>query len=545
MSARSFTRTYGIKCVILPTPRQITFLQKNFGCARKIYNLLVEEGNQRDTEAVAWHNEDPEGRADKTYPHKWTTEAEFKKQYPYLKEADSLGLVAAREHYHEARNRHYDGAGRPKFKSKWDYPRTYTTKNQGYQDDPNKGTIRVYKRGSKWWLHVPKLPKNTVRAIDEDTGKPGKKTHKEDDDIQIILPKKITDQMRIHSVTLGQSADGSYYASLSVKETITADDPEEKEERDYQLLASLCYGGDLGLKNYLTGTDGINYDDPADYKKLEERHRREQKKLGKQQARLKKQGKRLSECCNYQRQKRKVAKIAARIARKREDFRHKLSRQLVDSFDLIALEDLHVVGMLKNRHLARVVSESAWSDFIHKVLYKAEWEGKTVVLVSQWFPSTRTCSCCGAKSGPHGAGDLGVREWVCPECGAHLDRDANASWNILLEGLRIAASGEDEMALVWGQVYELVLAQHKESFEPNGRVVTAPTVGTAGVAWVEDSGVGSPMLGSYPGVYTEPAVVTSGCFGSGLGEPGVSKKSQGNCEQADSLPSGKQPQASK
>lgn len=532
MAPRSFKRTFGIKCRILPTPRQIQFLQRNFGCARKVYNLLVEEGNQRDAEAVAWHEKDPEGRADKHYPHKWTTEKEFKKEYPYLKEADSIGLQSAREHYHEARSRHFEGAGRSQFKSKWDYPRTYTTKNQGYQEDPNEGTVRVCQRGKKTWLHVPKIPKNKVRDIDEETGEFTGKTHREDDDIQIILPRKITDTMRIHSVTLGQNADGSYYASLSIEETITAEDPEEQEERDYQTLATLCYGGDLGLKNYLVGTDGISYDDPADYRKLEERHRREQRKLGKQRARLKKQGKCLSECRNYQKQKKRVAKIAKRIARKREDFRHKLSRWLVDSFDLIALEDLHVVGMLKNHHLAKAVSESAWADFIKKVQYKAEWEGKTVVLVSQWFPSTRTCSCCGAKTGPHGAGDLGVREWVCPECGAHHDRDGNASWNILLEGLRVAASGEDELASIWGRVYELVLSHHKASFgEPIGQVAPVPTDGTSGVAWGKDDGAGSPVLESYPGVYTESAVGPLGGHRVDLGEPGVSKKSASTPEE--------------
>jgi len=545
MSTRSFKRTYGVKCVILPTPRQITFLQKNFGCARKIYNLYVEEGNKRDA-AAAWHEEDPEGRADKTYPYKWTTEAEYKKEYPYLKEADSHGLQNAHKHYLEARKRHFEGAGRPQFQSKWDYPRTYTAQNEK-DDGPGTGTVRVYHKGKHDWLHVPKLPKNTVRDTDETTGQPvaNGKTHKEDDDIQLILPKRITDNMRILAATLGQNADGFYYASLSVEETITVDDPEEQEERDYQLLASLCYGGDLGLKSYLTGTDGISHDDPADYEKLEEKYKREQRKLGKQRARLKKQGKCLSECRNYQRQKRRVAKIVARIARKREDFRHKLSRCLVDSFDFIALEDLHVVGMLRNHHLARTVSESAWADFIHKVLYKAEWEGKTVVLVSQWFPSTRICSCCGAKSGPHGAGDLGVREWVCPECGAHHDRDVNASWNILLEGLRMVASGEDEMALVWGRVYEFVLARHKESFEPNGQVAPVPTVGTAGVAWGKDDGEGLPNPESYPGMYTEPVVAASGCLGSGLSELGVSKKSQGSRDQAVCTPAGGQTQASK
>ena len=545
MNMRSFKKTYGIKCVILPTPRQITFLQKNFGCARKVYNLLVEEGNKRDTEAVAWHNENPEERESKTYPYTWSTNSQLKKEYPYLKEADSLGLKNARKHYMQARNRHFEGAGRPQFKSKWDYPRTYTTDNQGYQEDPDEGTIRIYHKGKTDWLHVPKLPKNTIRIIDENTGESGKKTHKEDDDIQIILPKKITDNMRIHSVTLGQNADGSYYASLSIEETITIDNPEEQEEQDYQLLATLCYGGDLGLKSYLTGTDSISHNDPSDYKKLEERHKREQRKLGKQRNRLKKQGKCLSTCKNYQKQKKKVAKIAARIARKREDFRHKLSRQLVDSYSFIALEDLHVVGMLRNHHLARAVSESAWSDFIRKVQYKAEWAGKTVVLVSQWFPSTRTCSCCGAITGPHGVSDLGVREWVCSECGAHHNRDVNASWNILLEGLGVAASGDDELALVWGRVYELVLARYKAGFELNGQVAPVPTVGTAGVAWGKDDGEGSPTLESYPGMYTELAVVTSGCLGSDLGEPGVSKKSRENCGQTVCMPSDKRIQASK
>lgn len=546
MSTRSFKRTYGIKCVILPTPRQITFLQKNFGCARKIYNLYVEEGNKRDAEAVAWHKEDPEDRADKTYPYTWTTEAEYKKEYPYLKEADSHGLQNAHKHYLQARDCHFKGAGRPQFKSKWDYPRTYTAQNEK-DDGPGTGTVRVYRKGKHDWLHVPKLPKNTVRNTDETTGKPVAegKTHKEDDDIRIILPKRITDDMRILAATLGQNADGSYYASLSVEETITAEDPEEQEERDYRLLASLCYGGDLGLKAYLTGTDGISHNDPANYKKLEEKYKREQRKLSKQRARLKQQRKRLSECRNYQKQKRRVAKVATRIARKREDFRHKLSRYLVDSFDLIVLEDLHVVGMLRNHHLAKAVSESAWADFIEKVQYKAAWEGKTVILVSQWFPSTCACSCCGAKSGPHGVGDLGVREWVCPECGAHHDRDGNASWNILLEGLRIVSSGEDELAPVWDQVYELVLARHQESFELVGRVATVPTVGTTGVAWGKDDGEGSPNPESYLGMYTEPAVVASGCLGSGLSESRVSKKSQGNRDQSVYTPAGGQIQASK
>jgi len=169
------------------------------------------------------------------------------------------------------------------------------------------------------------------------------------------------------------------------------------------------------------------------------------------------------------------------------------------------------------------VSESAWSDFVRKVQYKAAWAGKTVVLVDRWFASTSTCSCCGSKSGPRGYSDLGVREWVCPECGATLDRDLNAAWNVLFEGLRAASANDEGDRTVWSSVLELLRSRFEA--EAHGRVALALTDGTSGVAWVEGISVGSPALVSDSGVYTEHEG-GSRLAARALGEPEVSRKSK-------------------
>ena len=139
----------------------------------------------------------------------------------------------------------------------------------------------------------------------------------------------------------------------------------------------------------------------------------------------------------------RVARVYEKIRRKRHDFLHKLSHRLVNSHDVLAFEGLCVKGMLKNHCLARGISDAAWGTFIRYCTYKAERAGKTLVQVSRWYPSTRTCSVCGEKTGPRGAKDLGVREWVCPACGARHVRDENAAWNILFEGLRVLSETLD------------------------------------------------------------------------------------------------------
>ena len=252
-------------------------------------------------------------------------------------------------------------------------------------------------------------------------------------------------------VTIEYTAAHEWYASFIIEEQI-----EFKDSHDYDTIDSLLalddeallkriFGGDLGLETYVYGTDGISYDDPAlaDYKKLEAKLHREQRKLGKKRTRLVKEGRKLCDARNYQKQRVRVARIYEKIRRKRHDFLHKLSHQLVNSHDVLAFENLCVKGMLKNHYLARGISDAAWGIFIRYCTYKAEYAGKTLVQVSRWYPSTRTCSVCGEKTGPRGAKDLGVREWVCPVCGARHVRDENAAWNILFEGLRVLSETED------------------------------------------------------------------------------------------------------
>ncbi|WP_010285682.1 RNA-guided endonuclease TnpB family protein, partial [Kurthia massiliensis] len=123
-----------------------------------------------------------------------------------------------------------------------------------------------------------------------------------------------------------------------------------------------------------------------------------------------------------------------RVAFQREDFLNKLSTELIHQYDVICLEDLNTKGMLKNRKLAKVISDVSWSSFVQKLTYKAKWYGREIVKVSRFFPSSQLCHACGHRDGKK---TLDIREWICPSCDTILDRDLNASRNILAEGLRI------------------------------------------------------------------------------------------------------------
>ena len=137
---------------------------------------------------------------------------------------------------------------------------------------------------------------------------------------------------------------------------------------------------------------------------------------------------------NYQKQRMKVARLQERIAFQREDFLNKLSTELIRHYDIICLEDLNIKGMLKNHKLAKAISDVSWSGFVQKLTYKAEWYGRKIIKVSRFYPSSQICHTCGHRDGKK---PLDIRVWACSACGTTLDRDINASQNILAEGLRI------------------------------------------------------------------------------------------------------------
>ncbi|MDX8047013.1 RNA-guided endonuclease TnpB family protein [Gracilibacillus sp. S3-1-1] len=140
---------------------------------------------------------------------------------------------------------------------------------------------------------------------------------------------------------------------------------------------------------------------------------------------------------NYQKQKRKVARLHEQVTNQRDDFLNKLSTEIIKNHDVICIEDLNTKGMLRNHQLAKSISDVSWSSFVSKLTYKANWYGKTIVKISRWFTSSQLYSACGHHDGKK---SLDIREWTCPACHTHHDRDVNASKNILAEGLLIITS---------------------------------------------------------------------------------------------------------
>lgn len=187
-------------------------------------------------------------------------------------------------------------------------------------------------------------------------------------------------------------------------------------------------GVDVGLTHFATLSTGEKISHPKDWERHEKRLKRYQRRLGRCQ-----RGSR-----NRIKVTRKVARMHAKISDARRDFLHKASTGVVRRFDAIAVEDLNVVGMVRNRALARAISCTGWAGFRSMLEYKSQCYGRTVVTVDRWYPSSKTCSACGYVLAEL---SLGTRSWVCPECGALYDRDVNAAKNILAAGLAADACG--------------------------------------------------------------------------------------------------------
>lgn len=235
------------------------------------------------------------------------------------------------------------------------------------------------------------------------------KLPKMDKTIKVVVDRPV--KGRPLSITLSKTRTGKFFVSVLVEF-----EPQRKPTTGHSI------GIDLGIKTLVTMSNGIVIENPKWFRKNQAKLRTAQRHLSRKQKGSKRRDT----------QRIKVAKIYESVANQRHHIQHILSHWLVSNYDHIVMEDLNVKGMMKNRKLSKSIADASFSSLVTKIQYKSNWYGRTFHKVDRFFASSKTCSCCGHKLEKL---DLGTREWTCPSCDEHHDRDLNAAQNILHRGL--------------------------------------------------------------------------------------------------------------
>lgn len=239
----------------------------------------------------------------------------------------------------------------------------------------------------------------------------------------IYLPKigtvktaeKIKKKWNIHNATISKRA-GQYFISLLI------DYEPPKVQKTGEVV-----GIDLGIKTFATLSDGTKYENPKTFRKYEDKIARCQRQLSRTQ----------KGSNNSKKVKEKLARLHLKVSNIRQDYLHKMSHEIANRYSFVAIEDLNVAGMVKNHNLAKSISDCSWGEFVRMLEYKCSWYDCELRKIGRFEPSSKLCSNCGYKMSEM---PLNIREWDCPECGTHHDRDVNAAINIL----NIALSGREE-----------------------------------------------------------------------------------------------------
>lgn len=311
------------------------------------------------------------------------TELKTKDEFSWLKEINSQSLQFCLKSL--------DGAYQNFFKYKKGFPKFKSKKSKNTFSVPQSVLIKDDK------LIIPKFR----------------------DGIKLIKHRDF--EGTIKSCTISKTATNEYFVSILVD--TTNDIKFEKTNKSI--------GIDLGLKDFVITSEGYKYKNNRYTKTYAKKLKKQQQHLSRKQKGSKK----------YEEQRLKVARLHKKITNSRVDNLHKISTDLIKKYDTIILEDLNIKGMIKNHKLAKHISDASWGKFISFLEYKAKWHDKEILKIDRFFPSSKTCNSCGYINQNL---KLDMRQWVCSSCKTNLDRDINASKNILKEGLKIKSLGTND-----------------------------------------------------------------------------------------------------
>ncbi|MFD9658650.1 RNA-guided endonuclease InsQ/TnpB family protein [Streptomyces mirabilis] len=357
-----------------PTDAQAAELSRTFGCVRKVYNMALAARTE------AWARQE---RVSYNQTSAMLTAWKKTEELAYLNEVSSVPLQQALRHLQTAFT--YFFGRRAK------YPRFKSRKKSRRSAEYTTSAFR-FRHGNL-----------TLAKMTEPLG--------------IVWSRPLPEGAKPSTVTVSQDSAGRWFVSLLCEDPGVKPLPENGN----------AVGIDAGLEHLLTLSTGEKIANPR-------YERRDRAALAREQRRLAKKEK---GSANRARARLKVAKVHARIADRRRDTLHKITTRLVRENQTIVIEDLAVRNMVKNRKLARAISDAAWSEFRSMLEYKAQWYGREVIAVDRWFPSSKLCSACGTLQDKM---PLNVRTWTC-DCGMTHDRDVNAAHNLLAAGLAVTVCG--------------------------------------------------------------------------------------------------------
>ena len=367
------------RCRAYPDPAQQAILNRTFGCVRVVWNTTLTERRQ------LWHMH----RRDLSYAASDVALTAMKKDpdLAFLNEVSSVPLQQALRHQHQAFTALFAHRARyPRFKSRHSRQSAHYTRSAFTM---RSGVLRLAKTSGPLQF-VWSWPQVDVSGLDPTM------------------------------VIVSRESDGRWYVTFAVD----AQAPEPLPS------AGRAVGVDLGVRDFAVTSGGEKIANP--------RH------LERKARNLARYQRRLARCrngsANRAKVKAKVARAHRKVRNASNDFLHRASTHLVRDNDLIVIEDLAVRNMVRNRHLARVISDCGWGEFRSQLEYKCQRYGRQLVVIDRWYPSSKICSACGHLLAEL---SLSTRTWQCPSCGTRHDRDINAAKNILAAGQAVTACGAD------------------------------------------------------------------------------------------------------